>query len=163
MGWKEYELELLRDKNDNVVIICSIENMDPMEFTLEFHYSCAGNDFIGYHIQKMRDYAILMMRSIGNLLEDVTCSCPPDKEDIVAIEINPRVSRSSSISIKSNGLSYCKIASKLALGYNLDELQNKLQINFGFIRTNIGLCNCKKYHVGTLINLKELTEHWDFK
>jgi carbamoyl-phosphate synthase large subunit len=130
MGWKEYELELLRDKNDNVVIICSIENMDPMgihtgdSITVAPAMTLSDTTF-----QKMRDYAILMMRSIGNFAGGCNVQfavSPDDKEDIVAIEINPRVSRSSALASKATGYPIAKIASKLALGYNLDELKNQI-------------------------------------
>ncbi|MBK0370778.1 carbamoyl-phosphate synthase large subunit [Flavobacterium agrisoli] len=130
MGWKEYELELLRDKNDNVVIICSIENMDPMgihtgdSITVAPAMTLSDRTF-----QKLRDYAILMMRSIGNFAGGCNVQfavSPDEKEDIVAIEINPRVSRSSALASKATGYPIAKIASKLALGYNLDELSNQI-------------------------------------
>jgi carbamoyl-phosphate synthase large subunit len=130
MGWKEYELELLRDKNDNVVIICSIENMDPMgihtgdSITVAPAMTLSDTTF-----QKMRDMAILMMRSIGNFAGGCNVQfavSPDEKEDIVAIEINPRVSRSSALASKATGYPIAKIATKLALGYNLDELQNQI-------------------------------------
>ncbi|SHG06191.1 carbamoyl-phosphate synthase large subunit [Flavobacterium micromati] len=130
MGWKEYELELLRDKNDNVVIICSIENMDPMgihtgdSITVAPAMTLSDRTF-----QRMRDYAILMMRSIGNFAGGCNVQfavSPDEKEDIVAIEINPRVSRSSALASKATGYPIAKIASKLALGYYLDELQNQI-------------------------------------
>ncbi len=130
MGWKEYELELLRDKNDNVVIICTIENMDPMgihtgdSITVAPAMTLSDRTF-----QRMRDMAILMMRSIGNFAGGCNVQfavSPDDKEDIVAIEINPRVSRSSALASKATGYPIAKIASKLALGYNLDELQNQI-------------------------------------
>ena len=130
MGWKEYELELLRDSNDNVVIICTIENMDPMgihtgdSITVAPAMTLSDTTF-----QRMRDMAILMMRSIGNFAGgcNVQFAVSPDEnEDIVAIEINPRVSRSSALASKATGYPIAKIASKLALGYNLDELQNQI-------------------------------------
>jgi carbamoyl-phosphate synthase large subunit len=130
MGWKEYELELLRDKNDNVVIICTIENMDPMgihtgdSITVAPAMTLSDTTF-----QRMRDMAILMMRSIGNFAGGCNVQfavSPDEKEDIVAIEINPRVSRSSALASKATGYPIAKIASKLALGYNLDELQNQI-------------------------------------
>ncbi|MDD5149005.1 MAG: carbamoyl-phosphate synthase large subunit [Flavobacterium sp.] len=130
LGWKEYELELLRDRNDNVVIICSIENMDPMgihtgdSITVAPAMTLSDTTF-----QRMRDYAILMMRSIGNFAGGCNVQfavSPDEKEDIVAIEINPRVSRSSALASKATGYPIAKIASKLALGYNLDELQNQI-------------------------------------
>ncbi|MEY2692023.1 MAG: hypothetical protein RIT03_413 [Bacteroidota bacterium] len=130
LGWKEYELELLRDKNDNVVIICSIENMDPMgihtgdSITVAPAMTLSDTTF-----QKMRDMAILMMRSIGNFAGGCNVQfavSPDEREDIVAIEINPRVSRSSALASKATGYPIAKIASKLALGYHLDELQNQI-------------------------------------
>lgn len=130
LGWKEYELELLRDQNDNVVIICSIENMDPMgihtgdSITVAPAMTLSDKTF-----QKMRNMAILMMRSIGNFAGgcNVQFAVSPDEnEDIVAIEINPRVSRSSALASKATGYPIAKIASKLALGYHLDELQNQI-------------------------------------
>lgn len=130
LGWKEYELELLRDKNDNVVIICTIENMDPMgihtgdSITVAPAMTLSDTTF-----QKMRDMAILMMRSIGNFAGGCNVQfavSPDDQEDIVAIEINPRVSRSSALASKATGYPIAKIATKLALGYHLDELQNQI-------------------------------------
>ncbi|MCZ8145323.1 carbamoyl-phosphate synthase large subunit [Flavobacterium sp.] len=130
LGWKEYELELLRDQNDNVVIICSIENMDPMgihtgdSITVAPAMTLSDRTF-----QKMRDMAIHMMRSIGNFAGGCNVQfavSPDEKEDIVAIEINPRVSRSSALASKATGYPIAKIATKLALGYTLDELQNQI-------------------------------------
>lgn len=130
LGWKEYELELLRDKNDNVVIICTIENMDAMgihtgdSITVAPAMTLSDRTF-----QRMRDMAIKMMRSIGNFAGGCNVQfavSPDEKEDIVAIEINPRVSRSSALASKATGYPIAKIASKLALGYNLDELQNQI-------------------------------------
>ena len=130
LGWKEYELELLRDKNDNVVIICTIENMDPMgihtgdSITVAPAMTLSDRTF-----QRMRDMAIKMMRSIGNFAGGCNVQfavSPDEKEDIVAIEINPRVSRSSALASKATGYPIAKIASKLALGYTLDELQNQI-------------------------------------
>ncbi len=130
MGWKEYELELLRDKNDNVVIICTIENMDPMgihtgdSITVAPAMTLSDKTF-----QKMRDMAILMMRSIGDFAGGCNVQfavSPDEKEDIIAIEINPRVSRSSALASKATGYPIAKIASKLAIGYNLPELDNQI-------------------------------------
>ena len=130
LGWKEYELELLRDKNDNVVIICSIENMDPMGIHTGDSITVApAMTLSDATFQRMRDYAILMMRSIGNFAGGCNVQfavSPDEKEDIVAIEINPRVSRSSALASKATGYPIAKIASKLALGYHLDELQNQI-------------------------------------
>ncbi|MEH1006989.1 MULTISPECIES: carbamoyl-phosphate synthase large subunit [unclassified Winogradskyella] len=130
IGWKEYELELLRDKNDNVVIICTIENMDPMgihtgdSITLAPAMTLSDKTF-----QKMRDMAIHMMRSIGDFAGGCNVQfavSPDDEEEIIAIEINPRVSRSSALASKATGYPIAKIAAKLAIGYNLDELDNQI-------------------------------------
>lgn len=130
MGWKEYELELLRDANDNVVIICSIENFDPMgihtgdSITVAPAMTLSDTTF-----QRMRDMAIKMMRSIGNFAGGCNVQfavSPDEKEDIIAIEINPRVSRSSALASKATGYPIAKIASKLAIGYHLDELNNQI-------------------------------------
>ncbi|AUC84728.1 carbamoyl-phosphate synthase large subunit [Polaribacter sp. ALD11] len=128
MGWKEYELELLRDKNDNVVIICSIENMDPMGIHTGDSITVAPAMTLSDRTyQKMRDMAIHMMRSIGDF--EGGCNVqfavsPDEKEDIIAIEINPRVSRSSALASKATGYPIAKVATKLAIGYTLDELEN---------------------------------------
>lgn len=130
LGWKEFELELLRDSNDNVVIICSIENFDPMgihtgdSITVAPAMTLSDTTF-----QKMRDMAIHMMRSIGNFAGgcNVQFAVSPDNnEDIIAIEINPRVSRSSALASKATGYPIAKIAAKLAIGYHLDELNNQI-------------------------------------
>jgi carbamoyl-phosphate synthase large subunit len=130
MGWKEYELELLRDSNDNVVIICSIENFDPMgihtgdSITVAPAMTLSDTTF-----QRMRDMAIKMMRAIGNFAGGCNVQFSvsnDDKEDIIAIEINPRVSRSSALASKATGYPIAKIAAKLAIGYNLDELKNQI-------------------------------------
>ena len=130
IGWKEYELELLRDSNDNVVIICSIENFDPIgihtgdSITVAPAMTLSDTTF-----QRMRDMAILMMRSIGNFAGgcNVQFAVSPDEnEDIIAIEINPRVSRSSALASKATGYPIAKIAAKLAIGYHLNELNNQI-------------------------------------
>ncbi|MEN8956395.1 MAG: carbamoyl-phosphate synthase large subunit, partial [Flavobacteriales bacterium] len=130
LGWKEYELELLRDENDNVIIICSIENFDPMgihtgdSITVAPAMTLSDNTY-----QKMRDMAIKMMRSIGNFAGGCNVQfavSPDEKEEIIAIEINPRVSRSSALASKATGYPIAKIASKLAIGYTLDELDNQI-------------------------------------
>ncbi|MFK8045810.1 MAG: carbamoyl-phosphate synthase large subunit [Crocinitomicaceae bacterium] len=130
LGWKEYELELLRDNNDNVVIICSIENFDPMgvhtgdSITVAPAMTLSDTTF-----QKMRNMAIKMMRSVGNFAGgcNVQFSVSNDeREEIIAIEINPRVSRSSALASKATGYPIAKIAAKLAIGYNLDELKNQI-------------------------------------
>ncbi len=130
LGWKEFELELLRDQNDNVIIICTVENMDPMgihtgdSITVAPAMTLSDTTF-----QRMRDMAIHMMRSIGNFTGgcNVQFAVSPDKnEDIIAIEINPRVSRSSALASKATGYPIAKIATKLALGYHLNELKNQI-------------------------------------
>ncbi|MFI2742843.1 carbamoyl-phosphate synthase large subunit [Zhouia sp. PK063] len=130
MGWKEYELELLRDKNDNVVIICTIENMDPMGIHTGDSITVApAMTLSDKTYQKMRDMAIKMMRSIGDFAGGCNVQfavSPDDQEDIIAIEINPRVSRSSALASKATGYPIAKIASKLAIGYTLDELDNQI-------------------------------------
>ncbi len=130
MGWKEYELELLRDENDNVVIICSIENMDPMGIHTGDSITVApAMTLSDTTYQKMRDMAIHMMRSIGDFAGGCNVQfavSPDEKEDIIAIEINPRVSRSSALASKATGYPIAKIAAKLAIGYSLDKLQNQI-------------------------------------
>ena len=130
LGWKEYELELLRDKNDNVVIICAIENMDPMGIHTGDSITVApAMTLSDKTYQLMRDMAIKMMRSIGDFAGGCNVQfavSPDDQEDIIAIEINPRVSRSSALASKASGYPIAKIAAKLAIGYSLDELDNQI-------------------------------------
>ena len=130
MGWKEYELDLLRDKNDNVVIICTIENMDPMGIHTGDSITVApAMTLSDSAYQRMRDMAIKMMRSIGDFAGGCNVQfavSPDEKEDIIAIEINPRVSRSSALASKASGYPIAKVASKLAIGYSLDELNNQI-------------------------------------
>ncbi|MDP1802253.1 MAG: carbamoyl-phosphate synthase large subunit [Bacteroidota bacterium] len=130
LGWKEFELELLRDANDNVAIICSIENFDPMgvhtgdSITVAPAMTLSDSTY-----QRMRTMAIKMMRSIGNFAGGCNVQFAvsnDDKEDIIAIEINPRVSRSSALASKATGYPIARIASKLAIGYRLDELINQI-------------------------------------
>ena len=130
MGWKEYELELLRDKNNNIVIICTIENMDPMGIHTGDSITVApAMTLSDTTYQRMRDMAIKMMKSIGDFAGGCNVQfavSPDEKEDIIAIEINPRVSRSSALASKASGYPIAKIAAKLALGYTLDELSNQI-------------------------------------
>lgn len=129
LGWKEYELELLRDKNDNVVIICTVENLDPMgvhtgdSITVAPAMTLSDTAF-----QDMRNKAILMMRSLGNFAGgcNVQFALNPETEELIAVEINPRVSRSSALASKATGYPIAKIAAKLAIGYSLDELKNQI-------------------------------------
>ena len=133
MGWKEYELELLRDANDNVTIICSIENFDPMGVHTGDSITVAPAMTLSDTVfQRMRDMAIKMMRSIGDFAGGCNVQfavSPDEKEDIIAIEINPRVSRSSALASKATGYPIAKIAAKLAIGYHLDELDNQITGN----------------------------------
>jgi carbamoyl-phosphate synthase large subunit len=130
LGWKEFELELLRDKNDNVVIICTIENMDPMGIHTGDSITVApAMTLSDVTYQRMRDMAIHMMRSIGDFAGGCNVQfavSPDEKEDIIAIEINPRVSRSSALASKATGYPIAKIAAKLAIGYHLNELDNQI-------------------------------------
>jgi len=128
-GWKEYELELLRDKNDNVVIICSIENLDPMGVHTGDSVTVAPTQTLtDKQYQTLRDAAIRMMRSIGDFAGgcNVQFAMEPGSDRLVAIEINPRVSRSSALASKATGYPIAKIATKLAVGYSLDELPNPI-------------------------------------
>ncbi len=132
LGWKEFELELLRDANDNVVIICTVENFDPMgvhtgdSITVAPAMTLSDTAF-----QLMRNTAIRMMRDLGNFAGgcNVQFALNPDTEEIIAIEINPRVSRSSALASKATGYPIAKIAAKLAIGYFLDELENQITKN----------------------------------
>mgnify|MGYP001321899644 FL=1 len=129
LGWKEFELELLRDSNDNVIIICTIENFDPMGIHTGDSITVApGMTLSDRCYQDMRNQAIKMMRAIGNFAGgcNVQFSVNPENEEIIAIEINPRVSRSSALASKATGYPIAKIASKLAIGYNLDEIENQI-------------------------------------
>jgi carbamoyl-phosphate synthase large subunit len=129
LGWKEFELELLRDANDNVVIICTVENFDPMgvhtgdSITVAPAMTLSDTAF-----QLMRDTAIMMMRDLGNFAGgcNVQFALNPETEEIIAVEINPRVSRSSALASKATGYPIAKIAAKLAIGYTLDELKNPI-------------------------------------
>lgn len=129
LGWKEFELELLRDKNDNVVIICTVENLDPMGIHTGDSITVApAMTLSDTAFQQMRDDAILMMRSLGNFAGgcNVQFALEPETEKLIAVEINPRVSRSSALASKATGYPIAKIAAKLAIGYTLDELKNQI-------------------------------------
>ena len=129
LGWKEYELELLRDDKDNVVIICTVENFDPMgvhtgdSITVAPAMTLSDTAF-----QAMRNTAISMMRNLGNFAGgcNVQFAMNPQTEELIVVEINPRVSRSSALASKATGYPIAKIAAKLAIGYHLDELQNQI-------------------------------------
>jgi len=129
LGWKEFELELLRDKNDNVAIICTVENFDPMGIHTGDSITVApAMTLSDTAFQLMRNTAIRMMRDLGNFAGgcNVQFALNPATEEIIAIEINPRVSRSSALASKATGYPIAKIAAKLAIGYALDELKNQI-------------------------------------
>ncbi len=129
LGWKEYELELLRDQADNVVIICTVENLDPMGIHTGDSITVApAMTLSDTAYQDMRNKAMLMMRSLGNFAGgcNVQFAQNPETEELIAVEINPRVSRSSALASKATGYPIAKIAAKLAIGYNLDELKNQI-------------------------------------
>ena len=132
LGWKEFELELLRDAADNVVIICTVENLDPMGIHTGDSITVAPAMTLSDRTyQEMRDQAIKAMRSLGNFAGgcNIQFSVNPDTEELIVIEINPRVSRSSALASKATGYPIAKIAAKLAIGYRLDELNNQITGN----------------------------------
>jgi carbamoyl-phosphate synthase large subunit len=127
LGWKEFELELLRDSKDDIAVICTIENFDPMGIHTGDSITVApAMTLSDVAFQKMRDAAFMMMRNIGTFAGgcNVQFAINPENDDLIAIEINPRVSRSSALASKATGYPIAKIASKLAIGYYLDELKN---------------------------------------
>jgi carbamoyl-phosphate synthase large subunit len=129
LGWKEFELELLRDKDDNVVIICAVENFDPMGIHTGDSITVApAMTLSDTAYQDMRNQAIHAMRSMGNFAGgcNIQFSQNPETEELIVIEINPRVSRSSALASKATGYPIAKIAAKLALGYTLGELKNQI-------------------------------------
>ncbi|MBP9874312.1 MAG: carbamoyl-phosphate synthase large subunit, partial [Haliscomenobacter sp.] len=129
LGWKEFELELLRDANDNVVIICVVENLDPMGIHTGDSITVApAMTLSDTAYQRMRNEAILAMRSLGNFSGgcNIQFAQEPETEELIVIEINPRVSRSSALASKATGYPIAKIAAKLAIGFNLDELKNQI-------------------------------------
>jgi carbamoyl-phosphate synthase large subunit len=132
LGWKEFELELLRDANNNVCIICSVENFDPMGVHTGDSITVApAMTLSDTAMQLMRNTAQMMMRDLGNFAGgcNVQFAINPETEELIAIEINPRVSRSSALASKATGYPIAKIAAKLAIGYNLDELENQITKN----------------------------------
>ncbi len=129
LGWKEYELEVLRDNIGNMVVICSIENFDPMGVHTGDSITVAPAMTLPDTVyQELRNQAIKMMNGIGNFAGgcNVQFSVSPDNKTIIGIEINPRVSRSSALASKATGYPIAKVAAKLAIGYNLDELKNSI-------------------------------------
>jgi carbamoyl-phosphate synthase large subunit len=129
IGWKEFELELLRDKKDNVAIICTVENLDPMGIHTGDSITVApAMTLSDTAFQLMRNTAIKIMRDLGNFAGgcNVQFALNPITEELIAIEINPRVSRSSALASKATGYPIAKVAAKLAIGYTLDELKNQV-------------------------------------
>lgn len=129
MGWKEYELEVMRDKNDNVVIVCSIENLDPMGVHTGDSITVAPQQTLSdKEYQKMRNAAIAIIREIGVETggSNIQFAVNPDTGRMVVIEMNPRVSRSSALASKATGFPIAKFAAKLAVGYTLDEIPNDI-------------------------------------
>ncbi|MEH2416781.1 carbamoyl-phosphate synthase large subunit [Nostoc sp.] len=129
LGWKEYELEVMRDLADNVVIICSIENLDPMGIHTGDSITVApAQTLTDKEYQRLRDMAIKIIREIGVETggSNIQFAVNPVNGDVVVIEMNPRVSRSSALSSKATGFPIAKIAAKLAVGYTLDEIQNDI-------------------------------------
>lgn len=129
IGWKEYELEVMRDRNDNVVVVCSIENLDPMGIHTGDSITVApAQTLTDKEYQKMRDASITVMRAIGVDTggSNIQFAVNPDDGRMVVIEMNPRVSRSSALASKATGFPIAKIAAKLAVGYTLDEIRNDI-------------------------------------
>ena len=129
VGWKEYELEVVRDSNDNVIIICSIENFDPMGVHTGDSITVApAQTLTDKQYQELRDYSIDIIRETGVDTggSNIQFGVNPDNGDVVVIEMNPRVSRSSALASKATGYPIAKIAAKLAVGYTLDELPNDI-------------------------------------
>ena len=129
LGWKEFELELLRDHLDNVVIICAVENVDPMGIHTGDSITVApAMTLSDTAYQDMRNQAIKIMRALGNFAGgcNVQFAQNPADEKLIAVEVNPRVSRSSALASKATGYPIAKIAAKLSIGYSLDELKNQI-------------------------------------
>ncbi|MEE3719666.1 carbamoyl-phosphate synthase large subunit [Tumidithrix elongata RA019] len=129
IGWKEYELEVMRDLADNVVIICSIENIDPMGIHTGDSITVApAQTLTDKEYQRLRDYSIKIIREIGVETggSNIQFAINPENGDVVVIEMNPRVSRSSALASKATGFPIAKFAAKLAVGYTLDEIPNDI-------------------------------------
>ena len=132
VGWKEFEMEMMRDRNDNVVVVCSIENLDPMGIHTGDSITVAPvQTMTDREYQQMRDASLRIIRAVG--VETGGCNIQfaqnPQTGRLVAIEMNPRVSRSSALASKATGFPIAKIAAKLAVGYSLDELRNDITGN----------------------------------
>ena len=129
IGWKEYELEVMRDRADNYVVVCSIENLDPMGVHTGDSITVAPSQTLtDKEYQRLRDQARLVMRAVGVETggSNVQFAVDPDSGRVVVIEMNPRVSRSSALASKATGFPIAKLAAKLAVGYTLDELKNDI-------------------------------------
>src|SRR3954451_16617456 len=129
IGWGEFELELMRDLNDNVVIVCSIENVDPMGVHTGDSVTVAPQQTLSdRQFQRLRDQAIAVIRAVGVETggSKVQVAVNPETDEIVVIEMNPRVSRSSALASKATGFPIAKIAARLAVGYRLDEIPNDI-------------------------------------
>ena len=129
IGWKEFELEVMRDRMDNVVIVCSIENIDPMGVHTGDSITVApAQTLTDREYQIMRDAAIDIIREIGVDTggSNIQFAVHPKTGDMVVIEMNPRVSRSSALASKATGYPIAKLAAKLAVGYHLDEIPNDI-------------------------------------
>src|SRR5882757_8552196 len=127
IGWKEFEMEVMRDKNDNAVIICSIENIDPMGVHTGDSITVAPiQTLTDKEYQRMRDASIAVIRAVGVETggSNIQFAINPDNGDMIVVEMNPRVSRSSALASKATGYPIAKLAAKLAVGYMLDELPN---------------------------------------
>ena len=135
-GWKEFEMEVVRDKKDNCIIICSIENIDPMGIHTGDSYGCSSVNLTDKEYQVMRNASIACLRKIGVETggSNVQFAINPKNGRMVIIEMNPRVSRSSALASKATGFPIAKVAAKLAVGYTLDELKNEItKSNSSFI------------------------------
>ncbi len=166
LGWKEYELELLRDNSGNVIIICSIENLDPMGIHTGDSITVAPAMTLPDTVyQNMRNLAIKMMSGIGQFAGgcNVQFAVNPQNDEIIAIEINPRVSRSSALASKATGYPIAKIAAKLAIGYDLSELPNVItgstsaffEPTLDYVVVKIPRWNFEKFsHVDTQLGLQ---------
>ncbi|MCO5248542.1 MAG: carbamoyl-phosphate synthase large subunit [Chitinophagales bacterium] len=157
IGWKEIEIELLRDNNDNVIIVCTVENLDPMGVHTGDSITVAPAVTISEKLQqKLKEQSIKLIRNIGNFSGgcNVQFAVDPVTEDVIVVEINPRVSRSSALASKATGYPIAKIASKLALGYSLDELENQItkttsaffEPSLDYIIVKIPRWNFDKFH-----------------
>src|SRR5204862_1938991 len=129
LGWKEYEMEVMRDRNDNVVIICSIENLDPMGVHTGDSITVAPiQTLTDKEYQRMRDASIAVIRAVGVETggSNIQFGINPDNGEMVVVEMNPRVSRSSALASKATGFPIAQIAAKLAVGYTLGEIPHDL-------------------------------------